>query len=286
MQEKQAATLAGQWSNLKDAYAIMLDEMGNTSVVRKSMEGLISITKELMQNWRSVAKVMEGVSLSAAAMIIAYKNAAISATAIPGATKLLYLAHKQAIIQTPKYIAALIGVNKANKLSTILTKAHTRAVLKHATATNVLTKSFWKLTAAMLANPWGIALAAVVGLGYAIFRLATNIETVEDRIKSAREAVSSMDQFNKSVTPLIEAYDELSKKLNRTAEEEKKLKEVMQELANRYPGAVKEVKKYGEEIDILNDKLRDLYEAEEEARESVLVKELEKTEKRKEPKEK
>ena len=280
MQEKQAATLAGQWSNFKDAYAIMLDEMGNTSVVRKSMEGLISITKELMQNWRSVAKVMEGVSLSAAAMIIAYKNAAISATALRGATKLLDLAHKQAIIQTPKYIAALIGVNKANKLSTILTKAHTRAVLKHATATNVLTKSFWKLTAAMLANPWGIALAAVVGLGYAIFRLATNIETVEDRIKSAREAVSSMDQFNKSVTPLIEAYDELSKKLNRTAEEEKKLKEVMQELANRYPGAVKEVKKYGEEIDILNDKLRDLYEAEEEARESVLEKELEKTEKR------
>lgn len=280
MQEKQAATLAGQWSNLKDAYAIMLDEIGNTSVVRKSMEGLISITKELMQNWRSVAKVMEGVSLSAAVLIVSYKNLAISAEAVRKVSKLLNLAHKQAIIQTPKYIAALIGVNKANKLSTILTKAHTRAVLKHATATNVLTKSFWKLTAAMLANPWGIALAAVVGLGYAIFRLATNTETVEERIKSLNESVGAMSQFNKSVTPLVETYDELSKKLNRTAEEEKKLKEVTQELAKRYPGAVKEVKKYGEEIDILNDKLRDLYKAEEEARESVLEKELEKTEKR------
>lgn len=278
MQEKQAATLAGQWSNLKDAYAIMLDEMGNTSVVRKSMEGLINITKELMQNWRAVSQVMEGVSLSAAAMIIAYKNAAVSATALRGATKLLDLAHKQAIIRTPRYIAALIGINRVHKLSTALTKAHTAAVLKHATATNVLTKSFWKLTAAMLANPWGLALAAVVGLGYAIFRLATNTETVEERIKSLNESVGAMSQFNKSVTPLVETYDELSNKLNRTAEEEKKLKEVTQELAKRYPSAVKAIRDYGEGIEFTTEKLIELYEAEKKAREEQTRKELKETE--------
>ena len=54
MQEKQAETLAGQWSNLKDAVSIMYDEIGNTTVVHSAMEKLISDARSLMTNWRQV----------------------------------------------------------------------------------------------------------------------------------------------------------------------------------------------------------------------------------------
>ena len=58
MQEKQAETLAGQWSNLKDAASIMYDEIGNTTAVHKGMTALISDARSLMSNWRQVGSVI------------------------------------------------------------------------------------------------------------------------------------------------------------------------------------------------------------------------------------
>lgn len=57
MQEKQAETLAGQWSNLKDSISIMYDEIGNTESVNNAMKGLIGLVKSLAENWRVVGDV-------------------------------------------------------------------------------------------------------------------------------------------------------------------------------------------------------------------------------------
>lgn len=57
MQEKQAETLAGQWSNLKDSIAIMYDEIGNTKDVNKVMKSVIATIKSLAENWRTVGTV-------------------------------------------------------------------------------------------------------------------------------------------------------------------------------------------------------------------------------------
>ena len=57
MQEKQAETLAGQWSNLQDSIAIMYDEIGNTESVNNAMKGMISLIKSLAENWRTVGTV-------------------------------------------------------------------------------------------------------------------------------------------------------------------------------------------------------------------------------------
>lgn len=57
MQEKQAETLAGQWSNLQDAISIMYDEIGNTEGVNNSIKGTIGLVKSLAENWRVVGDV-------------------------------------------------------------------------------------------------------------------------------------------------------------------------------------------------------------------------------------
>lgn len=57
MQEKQAETLAGQWSNLQDSIAIMYDEIGNTESVNNAMKGMISLIKSLAENWRTIGDV-------------------------------------------------------------------------------------------------------------------------------------------------------------------------------------------------------------------------------------
>jgi tape measure domain-containing protein len=64
MQRKQAETLAGQWSNLKDSIAIAYDEIGNTDAVRGAMEGTIKTLKNLASEWRLVAGFVGNVATS------------------------------------------------------------------------------------------------------------------------------------------------------------------------------------------------------------------------------
>lgn len=64
MQEKQSATLAGQWSNLKDAYSIMLDEIGNTAGVRQAMEELVEASKSLFDHWAGASSFIGGAAVA------------------------------------------------------------------------------------------------------------------------------------------------------------------------------------------------------------------------------
>lgn len=57
MQEKQAETLRGQWSNLQDAISIMYEEIGNTESVNSSIKGMIGLVKSLAENWRTIGTV-------------------------------------------------------------------------------------------------------------------------------------------------------------------------------------------------------------------------------------
>lgn len=65
MQEIQAETLKGMWTNLKDSIDLMLNEIGkgNESTLKNSL----SLVKQLVDNWRSVKPVIEtaGISLMA-----------------------------------------------------------------------------------------------------------------------------------------------------------------------------------------------------------------------------
>ena len=65
MQEIQAETLKGMWSNLKDSIDIMVNDIGkgNESTLKSSL----ALVKQLVDNWRSVKAVIEtaGISLMA-----------------------------------------------------------------------------------------------------------------------------------------------------------------------------------------------------------------------------
>lgn len=62
MQEIQAETLKGMWSNLKDSVDIMVNEIGkgNESTLKNSL----ALVKQLVDNWRKVKPVIETVGIS------------------------------------------------------------------------------------------------------------------------------------------------------------------------------------------------------------------------------
>lgn len=57
MQERQAETIAGQWSNLKDSIDIMFNEIGSSK--KGMIKSLIGTIKDLYENWREVAWYMK-----------------------------------------------------------------------------------------------------------------------------------------------------------------------------------------------------------------------------------
>ena len=261
MQEKQAETLAGQWSNLKDTLSIMYDEIGRSSFVQGLLQGFIDSTKTLASNWDNVVRVISSVGAGLGVYVVAMKNAIIASNALAISEAKNVAIQKARIIQSPKFIAAIIGENNARKLSIVLTQQLRMAQLKSLTATNLLSKGFWKLTTAMLSNPYTIAIAGLVALGTAIFAFSTKSKSAEESIEELNGAVHKLADVKK-ITPLVDELDALSEKANKTAKEQKRLAQVTTELADRYPAATRGVKEYGNEVEVTAEKVKKLHEAE------------------------
>ena len=265
MQRKQAETLAGQWSNLKDTIAIAYDEIGNTGAVRGAMEGVSSLLKSMAENWERTASVISGLASGILVYIASIKSAAIVETLRNKTLREQMRLVIASYTTTPKWVAAIIGETRAKALNLLMTKALRVARLKEIAATNVATKAFWRLSAAMLSNPYAIVIAAIAALGVTIYNLSKKTKSAEEYVDDLNKSVSSLTNLNNSVKPLVDELDALSSKTERTAEEQERLSQVTKELADRYPAAIKAVKDYGKEVDITAGKVKALYEAESEA---------------------
>lgn len=279
MQVKQSQTLFGMWNKLGDAAAIMYDQIGNTSSINAGMKFAIRSIESMMRNWKTTARVLDSVAVATTVYIVGLKNAAVASKAltISEATRLA-ITNKQ-IIATPKLIASIFGQNAATRLSTTLTNAHTAAMIRQSAATNILSKGFWKLTAAMLANPWVAVASAIALVGVALFHFIGNTETAAERAEKLNNSVASLKNLDDTTKPLIDTYNELINKTERTAEEQKKLSEVTHELAKQYPGAITAIGNFGAEVELAADKLNQLYQAEKQARMENTRNELQETEK-------
>jgi hypothetical protein len=279
MQVKQSQTLFGMWSKLGDAAAIMYDQIGNTSSINAGMKLAIRSIESMMRNWETTARVLDSVAVATTVYIVGLKNAAVASKALTTAEATRLAITNKQIIATPKLIASIFGQNAATRISTTLTKAHTAAMIRQSAATNILSKGFWKLTAAMLANPW-VAVASAVALTVtALIHFIGNTETAAERAEKLNNSVASLKNLDDTTKPLIDTYNELINKTERTAEEQKKLSEVTHELAKQYPGAITAIGNFGAEVELAADKLNQLYQVEKQARMENTRHELQETEK-------
>ena len=150
MQEALAESLAGKWSNLQDAWDVMMADIaeGNSGVLSDSLE----ILTELMKHWKAMAAIL-GTLVGAYGF---YKTAVIAVNAIEKANL------------------------KIEAIQTIVNRA--RAIKGLTAATKAQTVAQWALNAAMKANPWVIAITAIGGLVGLYL-------TLREKTKSAAETI-------------------------------------------------------------------------------------------------
>lgn len=280
MQEKQSETLAGRWSNLKDSISIAYDEMGNTKLASGAMNAMIAILKGMADHWKVVYDLVAGVSGALITYIAASKAATVATTAMSVAQARENALLKSNAVWFPKIVAGLMSETRARAVSIAMSKRLVQARIAEATATGLVSRALAKLRVALLSNPYGIAIAAIVGLSAAIFNFVKHAKTAKERAEELNESVAQLQNKQDSVGVLIKRYEELSQKVERTAAEQKELNKVTKQLADTYPGAINQVKEYGKELGLSAEKAKALYEAEQKIMKGQLEKQLEKDEKK------
>lgn len=238
MQEKQAATLAGQWSNLKDSLSIMYDEMGNTSGVRGAMEGMISLVKTLADNWQLVSGLM--LQTLGGAAILGVINKFKSLWNMLGVQ--MFSATQKVAVAQDRYNAAIARQNALLPTATNLERAAAAQKVKSAAAalnaakateaaaasTSRLAFAWRKFTMALKAN-W---VSVVIGLLVTLGQVIAHIIKKSNELKNALADIG--EEGKKSIEKSTYNFERLAKKAVEAADGSKEQKDALSELHRTY----------------------------------------------------
>jgi tape measure domain-containing protein len=173
LMEKQSATITGQISNLKDAFDRMLNSVGqsNSGIISSGISGLSS----LVSNYETVGKVLIGL----VATYGSYKAAVIVTNAL--STLQSEIAYQQ----------ILANIGNTGTTITLTTAEGVAAVAK-----SRLTAAQLALNGSILANPYALAIAALVGLAIVVYNVASAQTEAQ---KAQQNYIDAMSESNKKI---------------------------------------------------------------------------------------
>lgn len=221
LMDKQSKTIKGQLSNIEDAWEQMVNEIGKSQ--EGNISGALDITGKLIENWRTVGKVV----LSVVAIYGAYKAAAMVAAV---ATRIAAAASESMAYQ--QKLAAMQGI------------ALSEAQAGVAAASSMATGAFNALKVAFSTNPFGLIITAI-----------TTVITLFVAIRSEIDETAQMsERFGESAAKSIQQVDMLGTALMGLDEGTGVYKKTMDELnAILEEYGITQIKE-GDNIDTINKK--------------------------------
>lgn len=200
-QAKQAETLAGQLSNLTDAYDFMLNEIGKEN--QGMLTGSISLVRSLFENWRSVANILTVVATA----LGVYKTAQIAVATV----------QLTANMNLRKYSEYLVIARKALRDKAAATKL-----------AEASTQNLNKTLLAVAKNPYAVIIAGLAALGVAIYQAYTNAT----KFRKELESITAGGLIN--AQQMTSDFDALVKKLNESEKGSRNFSDALKEINNTY----------------------------------------------------
>lgn len=200
-QAKQAETLAGQLSNLIDAYDFMLNEIGKEN--QGMLTGSISLVRSLFENWRSVANILTVVATA----LGVYKTAQIAVATV----------QLVANMNLRKYSEYLVIARKALRDKAAATKL-----------AEASTQNLNKTLLAVAKNPYAVIIAGLAALGVAIYQAYTNAT----KFRKELESITAGGLIN--AQQMTSDFDALVKKLNESEKGSRNFSDALKEINNTY----------------------------------------------------
>lgn len=178
MSQEGAKTLNGQISMLQESFDMMFNEIGQKG--EGVIMGTVKAGTYLVEHYEQVGKILEGV-------VVAYGS----------------------------YKAALLVNIALEKVQAVSRLAHARNIGILSAATGVLKGKVQALNITMLKNPYALVFAALVTIGYEMYRLSKQSDTAsaaQKRLKDANNEVEKSTQLEISKLNGLRAELEQSKK--------------------------------------------------------------------------
>lgn len=221
MQKKQSESLFGQLQRIKDAYSIMMNDIG------KSNQGAISAALQtirfMISNWRTVANVMAGASAAMLVYTIRTTGAAISQGKFNAAQSGLVgaLAKSKAALMK---MASFLGKNPYLILITGIVAAGA-ALLD------------WKKKVDEARESYDNMIVGISGNESKLKNLSDRFNESGQKIAETQKAISNSKKGTEEYTKAVDANKEATIEQGR----------VLEELRNKFPEVYAEVKKTADE---------------------------------------
>lgn len=223
LMQEQSKTITGQISNIEDAFATMLNEIGkaNEGIINDALFGI----SYLVENYEVVGRTL----LEIVGTYGAYRTALISITALQ---KVYSAVLAQSALNQKLAAASGVTLSNAQALATTRTK-----LLQTAQAA---------LNKTMLANPYVIVAASVAALGLGIYKLATYQTEAEKAQKRLNDAVSESESLAISEQrTLAKLKGELSSLTVGTDKYNEVKEKIVKQFGKYYEGLDEEITKVG-----------------------------------------
>ena len=227
LMEKQSKTIKGQLSNIEDAWEQMINEIGKSQ--EGNISGVLDITGKLIENWRTIGKVV----LSVVAIYGSYKAATMVAAV---ATRIAAAASESMAYQ--QKLAAMQGVVASN------------AQLGMAAATSTATGAFNALKVAFSTNPFGLIITAITTVITLFVAIRSEIDETSQMSEKFGESAEKSIQKVESLSTVLMGLDEGTGVYKKTMEE---LNSILEEYG------ITQIKE-GDNIDSINEKRKQAIE--------------------------
>lgn len=211
MQEKQSEGLKGMRQRIGDAYSIMLNDIGKSN--QEIIAGVLSIFRELIQNWRVVA---EYIKMAAGAYLL-YES----------------YVHRGTIIKIVTSLAnAWQLVTKSIQSSTVATFMNTNAIGKFGMIASGATTAVRGLGIAIKAAMSATVILAVV---QAVFSLINYFVEAKAKADQLAESLDNIDkETSKELDNSAAAYERLARAITDSSKTFDERNEAMSELKRTF----------------------------------------------------
>lgn len=252
MQEKQVETLAGQWANLKDAASIMYDEIGNTDFAHRAMEQLIGDAKNLMNNWRTVGRVIA----YAGAQFLTMRVASLFMPTLTHNTKLAEKATSALARAEQLESAQQMRSNAVRGIAIKQLQRYAEQMKKAAAAQTLFGRGWHQLAASFLGGGWiGLAVTALT----TVTALLVSAHEEANRLNKELQKIGTEGglQINRSVSN----FQRLAEAAVNAADGSKAQNEALSEMERTYGDIIPREKMQIEQLRAMKGSYDELTEA-------------------------
>lgn len=235
MQEKQAETLTGMMSNLKDSIDIMLNQIGLSQ--QDNIKAAIQWVRNLLTNWQEVMFYLKQIVVAFGA----YK-------AVTLAARLGTLTFGNSVAWASK---GLLGMKNVTLAQVLALKLHSKTARVAGTANIFLAKSIAGVQAALSSLLPLLAVSAITAIIVGVEELIRNTTRAHRELEAlGKEVDRTLKEDTGDLNTRIERYKELIKQFNAAAVGSKAQAQAVNALNSEYgdylPALVTEATTYAE----------------------------------------